>query len=364
MLRANDVPAAVCHIQGQPLVVETVSVGPPGPGEVRVDIEVCAICHSDITFMSGGWGGATPAIYGHEAAGTVESVGAGVTWVTPGQKVVVGLMRICGECFHCLRGEDHLCVGEFPDHSPFLTTAGDPIVRGLATGAFSSQTVVHQSQVVPIPADIPLESACLLACGVLTGFGAVTKTAQIEPGSTVVVIGAGGVGISAIQGAVHSGASTVIAVDIVDSKLQSTLSFGATHTVNGSHGTAAETVAEITDGTGPDYVFVTVGVGVAIDQALGMIRRGGTVVLVGMPASGVMTPIEGAEFAGDSLRILGSKMGSAQMARDIPMLIDLYRRGGLLLDEMVSNVYPLEQINQAIAGVQAGTVRRNVISLR
>ena len=255
--------AAVCRVQGEPLVIEDVAVAQPGPNEVRVDIAVCAICHSDITYAAGGWGGQTPAIYGHEAAGVVESVGVGVVTVVPGQRVVVGLLRSCGSCFHCVRGEENLCIGDFAETTPFSTSDGSSLERGLNTGAFASRTVVHQSQVVAIPDDIPLASACLLACGVVTGFGAVTNTAKMPAGSTAAVIGAGGVGIGAIQGAAHAKATVVTAVDLTDDKLTTARTFGATETINGSVNDVVAVSREITSGIGFDYVFVTVGVGLA-----------------------------------------------------------------------------------------------------
>jgi Zn-dependent alcohol dehydrogenase len=353
---------AVCRVQGEPLVIEDVTVAPPGPDEVRVQIEFCAVCHSDISYAAGAWGGQTPAIYGHEAAGVIESVGEGVTGFEPGEHVVVGLLRSCGRCYHCLRGEENLCAGSFPDLSPFRDAAGVGVVRGLRTGAFASYTVVHRSQVVPIAGPIPLPQASLLACGVLTGFGAVTNTAAMPAGSTVAVIGAGGVGIGAIQGAAVSEASRVIAIDIDDAKLERARSFGATEVVNGAAPDAPEQVRAWCSDVGPDYVFVTVGVGAAVHQALAMVRRGGTVVLVGMPASGVMTEFETAEFADASVTIRGSKMGSARMSVDVPKLMQLYLDGRLDLDGMVSNIYPLAKINDAIAEARSGSVIRNVIA--
>ncbi len=354
--------AAVCRTHGAPLTIEDVSVIPPGPGQVRVDIRACAICHSDITYAAGGWGGATPAIYGHEAAGVVESTGSDVDQVAPGDRVVVGLLRSCGCCYHCLRGEEHLCIGDFDEAPPFSASDGTPIVQGLRTGAFARQTVVHHSQLALLPDDIPFEAGCLLACGVVTGFGAVTNTARMPTGSTAAVIGAGGVGLSAMQGAAYAGASRLIAVDLVDAKLDTARHFGATDTINVARDDAVAAVREATDGTGADYVFVTVGAAAAVAQGIGMARRGGMVVVVGMPPSGVTAELEVADFADASLTIVGSKMGSARMSVDVPRLIDLSRSGDLRLSEMVSHVFPVERINEAIAEVITGGVIRNVIS--
>jgi len=356
------VRAAVCRAHGQPLSVEEIAVADPAAAEVRVNISVCAICHSDIHFAAGAWGGDVPVIFGHEAAGVVESVGVGVTSVAPGDRVIVGLLRTCGACFYCVRGEDNLCVGVFDQPSPFTGTDGRPIARGLKTGAFAEQTVVHESQVVQVPDDVPLAPAALLACGVLTGFGAVSNTAAMPSGSTAAVIGVGGVGLGAVQAAVQAGSTRIVAIDVVDEKLEIAEQFGATHSINGSVADPAGLLGDLTDGVGPDYVFVTVGAKPAIDQALSMVRPGGTVVLVGMPPLGVMTEFETVMFSDRSQRIIGSKMGSARMSVDVPRLIELYRAGSLHLDEMISNRYGIEQINEAVAEVERGSVIRNVIS--
>ncbi len=355
--------AAVCRQHGAPLVIEDVYVAEPGPEQVRVEIDVCAVCHSDISYAEGAWGGPTPAIYGHEAAGVVESVGRGVTALRPGDRVIVGLLRCCGDCFHCRRGEDSLCVGEFDTQSPFTDADGNSIAPGLDTGAFAGHTVVHESQVVPIPDDMPSAPAALLACGVLTGFGAVTNTARMPAGASAAVIGIGGVGLGTVQGAVHAGASRVIGIDLIDDKLSLAESFGLTDTINAAHSDAVAAARDITAGVGPDYVFVAVGAPQVVTQALNMVRRGGTVVLVGMPASGVMTSFETAAFADAGLRIIGSKMGSGRLTVDIPELIDLYRAGSLKLDEMISATYPLDRINEAIARVNAGRVVRILIEM-
>lgn len=353
--------AAICRSHGAPLSIERIRVALPGPDHVRVDIHVCAICHSDITYIDGGWGGPTPAIYGHEAAGVVESIGKGVTGIVPGDRVIVGLLRSCGECFHCRRGEENLCNGAFPQTSPFTDANGHAVVRGLNTGAFATQTVVHKSQVVPVPDDLPLAPASLLACGVLTGFGAVVNTASVPSGSSVAIIGVGGVGLSALQGAVNAGAGPIVAVDVVPRKLAFARELGATHVFDANQPDQTRAVREATSGVGPDFVFVTVGVRSAIEQALAMVRRGGTVVFVGMPPTGLQTEIEVTNLADGSQTIKGSKMGSARMSRDVPRLIDLYRSGDLELNGLISNVYPLEEINEAIAEVKAGEVVRNLI---
>ncbi len=333
----------------------------PGPDEVAVDVTAVAICHSDITYADGGWGGPTPAIYGHEATGVVVAAGTDVTDLEPGTHVVVGLLRTCACCFHCRSSEAHLCIGGFSDETPFHASDGTPIERGLRTGAFAERTIVHRSQAVVIPQDVPAPSASLLSCGVLTGFGSVINTAAMPAGATAAVIGLGGVGLGVVQGAVHAGASRIIGVDVNHDKLLEAGAFGVTDTIDASAEDAAVVVRGRTGGIGPDYVFVAVGAKRAIEQGLAMARRGGTIVLVGMPPSGVTVEIEIAEFTDASQRILGSKMGAGRMERDVPALIDLYRSGSLKLDEMVSGTYPLDAINQAMDEVRAGSVIRNVI---
>lgn len=355
--------AAVCRAFGKPLVIEDVYLASPGAGEIRVKLAACALCHSDIHYVDGAWGGELPAVYGHEAAGIVEDIGAGVTAFLPGDHVVVTLIRSCGHCYYCGRGTPVTCATTFPldEKSPLTAADGATIAHGLRTGAFAEYVLVDESQAVVIPRDIHFDSAALLACGVITGFGAVVNTAGVEPGSSVAVIGVGGVGLNSLQGAVFQGAEPIVAVDVSDAKLKAARTFGATHAVNTSKGDPQAAVRDATGGRGADYVFVTVGAKTAVDQALGLIAPSGAVVLVGMPATGVMTEIDPGTIADLNQRILGSKMGSARIQTDIPMLIDLYRAGRLKLDELISGRYPLADINKAIASVKRGEALRNVI---
>ena len=354
--------AAVCRAFGEPLVIEEVALDPPGAGEVAVDLAACAICHSDIIFADGGWGGQLPAVYGHEAAGVVRQVGQGVDDIRPGDHVVVTLIRSCGHCGSCAQGAPVTCETSFARDSqtPLHRPNGEALTQGVRTGAFAEAVVVDASQVVVIPSTVPLDAASLLACGVITGFGAVTNTAGLRPGTTAVVIGAGGVGLNAVQGAAISGARMVIALDLVESKLEAARRFGATHTVNAGAPDAVEQVRRLT-GRGADYVFVTVGAKAAIPQALAMAARSGTIVLVGMPASGVTVAVDPGDIAHNNLRVLGSKMGGAHIQADIPKLVMLYQEGRLRLDELISGRYPLAKINDAIASARSGAALRNVI---
>lgn len=355
--------AAVTREFGQPLVIEAISMDPPQAGEVLVKLSACAICHSDISYLQGQWGGTLPAVYGHEAAGVIAETGPQVRLVGPGDHVIVTLLRSCGRCYFCMRGAPHVCQGGFAlDRETRLHTAtGEPIVQGLRTGGFAEYVVVDQSQVVRIPAAVPLDAACLLACGVITGVGAVTNTAQVPVGSNVVVIGAGGVGLNSIQGALLSGAQPIIAIDVLSRKLEAALTFGATHAINPNTENARAAVHDLTEGRGADYVFVTAGSGPAIDLGLSLMRRAGTLVMVGMPATGVMTQLEMGNIANDSQRILGSKMGSTRLQVDVPQLVQLYQQGRLKLAELITARYPLEAINQAIAAAVRGEALRNVI---
>ena len=355
--------AAVCHEFGKPLVIEEVELLPPKTGEVQVKLAACAICHSDILYAEGAWGGDLPAVYGHEAAGIVESVGHGVKSFQPGDHVLVTLIRSCGTCYYCTQGNRVRCETVFPldEQSPLRTADGKPIVQGLRTGAFAESVVVDVSQLAPIPEDVPLDSASVLSCGVITGFGAVVNTAQIPAGCSVVILGTGGVGLNSVQGAAVAGAEKIIALDLSDAKLEAARNFGATHTVNVSQQKATKAVYGLTGGRGADYVFVTVGAKSAIEQGFKLLGRGGTLVVVGMTANGVKIEFDSCKFASIEQRLLGSKMGSTRLATDIPWYISLYQQGRLKLDELISGRYPLEQINEAISDVSQGNALRNVI---
>ena len=355
--------AAVCHRFGEPLVIEDIELDPPQEGEVLVKMAACAICQSDIHYMDGLWGGQLPAIYGHEAAGVVEALGPGIDSLTPGDSVLVTLLRSCGQCFYCAQGAHTQCETEFAlDHEPRLRRPdGSPVKQGLRTGAFAEFCVIDASQVAKIPKEIPFDSASLISCGVITGLGAVTNTAKVPPGSSVVVIGTGGVGLNSVQGATLSGARTIIAVDLADSKLEAAKQFGATHDLNAAGNDLPDAVRGLTEGRGADFVFVTVGSTKAIEQGLTLLRPAGTLVIVGMPAEGATAALQALDFADASQRILGSKMGSTRLVVDIPKLVDLYQQGRIKLDELITGRYPLADINEAIASVRRGEALRNVI---
>jgi len=358
--------AAVCYEFGKPLVVEEVDIAPPKHGEVKVRLAATAICHSDVHLVRGDWGdwgGLPPIVAGHEAAGLVEEIGEGVTLTKPGDAAVVSLLRSCGRCFFCVTGSPYMCEGKFAlaSESRLRNRRGRALRQGIKTAAFAEYVIVDQSQVVPIPTDMPLDRASLLACGVITGLGAVVNTAQVKPGSSLVVIGTGGVGLNSIQGAVLAGAYPIIALDILEAKLAAARNFGATHTIDPRQPGSVQMVKDLTSGRGADYVFVTVGSPAAVTQGLGLIRRGGTVVIVGMPPPEARAPIPISDFANDGHRLIGSNMGSTRLRVDVPRLVEMYQRGRLKLDELITARYPLEQINQAIESMERGEALRNVI---
>ncbi|MCP5086759.1 MAG: zinc-binding dehydrogenase [Rhodobacteraceae bacterium] len=355
--------AAVCREFGKDLTIEDVTLAAPTADQVAVKIDACAVCHSDIFYIDGAWGGHLPAVYGHEAAGIVSAVGSDVTDYQTGDSVLVTLIKSCGTCPTCASGHPVNCeVGyDRVGSSPITLADGDIAEHGLQTAAFAESVVVDQSQVVKIPEDIPKDAASLLACGVITGLGAVTNTAAIRPGCSVVVVGAGGVGLNAIQGAVLSGATKIIALDLEPEKLDGALEFGATHALNAADKDVAKQVRKVTGGRGADFVFVTVGAIKAFETAPRMLAARGEMIMVGMPPSGAMASYEPVMLTALSQSMKGSLMGETVLKRDIPWLIEQYRQGRLKLDELITNRYSLDQINEAIADTKAGKSRRNVI---
>ena len=349
--------AAVCHRFGEPFSLEDVSLSDPREGEVRVRLEACAICHSDVAYADGAWGGRVPTVLGHEACGLVAETGPGVASLRTGQRVVVSLIRHCGACGRCRAGEPALCTAAFglDARSPIALAGGGRIEQGLRCGAFADEVVVHASQAVPVPRHLPAASLSVLGCAVLTGVGAAERAGAVRPGDTVVVIGSGGVGLNAIQGAVIAGAERVIAIDVADEKLAAARLFGATAAVNARTADPAAAVEAA------DVVIATAGSARAVEQGLALLRRGGTLVVVGMPASGEEARFDPTQLAHDGMRIVGTKMGTARPADDIPRLVALYEDGRLKLDELVTATYPLDRINEAADAMRRGEAIRNVI---
>lgn len=356
------VRAAVCHAFKAPLTIEEVDLRAPGSGEVEVTLDACAICFSDISFIDGGWGGTLPAVYGHEAAGRISALGAGVGGYRTGDTVIVTLIRSCGTCPSCGTGHPARCETPYDrDHGPLSMPGGGILHQGLKTGAFAERVVVHTSQIAPIPSDMPMDAAALLSCGVITGVGAVVNTGKVRPGETVVVIGAGGVGLNVIQGARIAGAARIIAVDMTPDKLASAREFGATDGVLATADKPWELAMQAAGGRAADAVFVSVGAVQAFDAAPNYLGGGGRMVMVGMPHTGAMAKYEPGNIAFYAQSMVGSLMGDTVLVRDIRWMTDLWSQGRLKLSELISGRWKLDQINEAIADTRSGAARRNVI---
>lgn len=356
----TEVKAAVCTAFGEPLEIQTVNLRDPLDGEVEVQLKACAICHSDISYIDGGWGGNLPAVYGHEAAGFVTATGPNTRGVEVGDPVVVTLIRSCGSCTPCASGSPTACQTGPEAPSPISLGDGTQVEQAMYCGAFAEKVVVHHSQVVKVPRDMDLAAASLLACGVITGVGSVVNAGDIKAGQNVVVIGAGGVGLNAIQGARIAGARRIVAVDMSAEKLEMAKEFGATDGVLATEDKPWRAAKEAMGG-GADLVIVSVGVIPAYDQAPRYMAYGGKIIMVGMPHTGEVSTYEPANFAAAGQSMIGSKMGDAVITRDIPWMVDLYGQGRLKLDELISNTWSLEQINEAIADTKTGGAKRNVI---
>ncbi|MCJ7604467.1 MAG: Zn-dependent alcohol dehydrogenase [Dehalococcoidales bacterium] len=355
--------AAVCYEFGKPLVIEDINIADPSANEVKIKVACTAICHSDIHDMKGELPGPVPFVGGHETAGYVEAAGPGVTAFKKGDRVVVSLLASCGECYYCITGTPHLCPAKFapPKNVRISTADGKPLAQKGSIGGFAEQVLVDQSQLVIIPDDMPMDRAALLACGVITGFGAVVNRTQVKAFQSVVVVGAGGVGINALQGAAYVGAYPIIAVDTLDSKLESAKNFGATHTVNAGDKDAGDKIRQLTSGRGADYVYVTVGSIAAIKQGMSFIGARGTAVLIGLPPVGTELCFSPLEIIPFEKNIIGGFMGATNLKVDIPNLVAMYRSGKLKLDELISGRYPLERINEACEITESGESLRNVI---
>ena len=355
--------AAVCREFGRKLVIEDIALAEPGPEDVLIDVKACAICHSDISYANGDWGGELPAVYGHEAAGIVRRTGKNVSKFASGDRVLVTLIRACTTCHYCASGSQVLCeeVFDLDKKGPIRGSKGEPLHQAMRSGAFAEQVVVHQSQIVAIPDSLHFDVASLISCGVLTGIGAVRNTAKLQPGQSSVIIGCGGVGLNAIQGSALSRASPIIAIDTSAAKLAAAGKFGATHGFNPAEVDAAAAVMDLTAGRGADFVFVTVGSVNAIESASRYISKAGTIVIVGMPASGMHARYDPSLMAAWNQRIIGSKMGDSVVARDVPAIIEAWKQGDLQLEPLITATYTLDRINEAMESARSGEVLRNVI---
>lgn len=359
--------AAVLREFGSPLEILEVDVADPRGGEVLVKIAASGICGSDLKTLDGKSPVVRrlPVIPGHESAGVVEAVGPGVTSVKPGDHVIIAMNGPCGRCKSCSRGRAHLCMGKsrmaaimgmMGDGSTRLSLDGEEVRPYIGIGSFAERAVVAEAMCVKVAKDAPLDLLSLTACGVVTGVGAVLNTARVEPGSSVLVVGAGGVGLNVVQGAVLAGATTIIAADVVQSKLDLARQFGATHTILSAD--LPGQVGEIVRG-GVDYAFDVTGNVAVLESAFRATASGGTTVMVGSPSAKELTLAPQTLFA--SRRLMGTQGGDAVPSRDLPMLVDLYRNGRINLDLLVSERVPLEQVNEAVEHVRAGAVARSVL---
>lgn len=355
--------AAVLREINKPLSIENISHGKPGPREVLVRTVAAGVCHSDLHFQNGSYPYPLPAVLGHESAGVVEAVGSDVHYVKPGDHVITCLSAFCGHCEPCLTGHMSLCqepeLQRGPSQEPRLGTKKEPMYQFLNLSSFAEYMLVHEHTIAKVRPDMPLDRACLIGCGVTTGVGAVIHTAKVEPGATVAVIGCGGVGLSAINGAAIAGASRIIAVDMVASKLELARKFGATDVVNAKEVDAIEAVRELTGG-GVHYSFEAIGLKKTAEQSFKMLRRGGTATVIGMIPVGTMVEFHGPEFLMER-KIQGSNMGSNRFRVDMPRFVEFYLQGRLHLDDLISRRIKLEDVNEGLNALLTGEVARSVI---
>jgi S-(hydroxymethyl)glutathione dehydrogenase / alcohol dehydrogenase len=360
--------AAVMYDFNAPLTVEAVRLKDPGPEQIVVRIIASGICHTDLSVWRGLLPYPPPAVLGHEGAGVVEEVGRAVTHLKPGDHVVLSSIPHCGRCPYCRAGHAHLCEAglnaAMAGQQLAFEKDGIDIGHFCGLGSFATHTLCDASAAIKIDDDIPLNRACLIGCGVITGVGAALNTARVQPGETVAVFGCGGVGVNVIQGAAIAGAARIIAVDVVDQKLEWAKTFGATDVINvrGLDGDgASDEVRARTDGMGVDVAFEAIGVPDVIRQAFLATRRGGKAVIVGVAAFGVDVTVPACMLPLEERSLIGSLYGSALMPRDVPRLLALYRRGKLKLDELVSREIRLEDVNAGLDALEGGGVLRSVI---
>ena len=355
--------AAVLREVGKPLQIEDVQINKPGPHEVLIRTMAAGVCHSDLHFVEGSYPHPLPAVLGHESAGIVEAVGSEVRTVKPGDHVITCLSAYCGHCEHCLTGHMSRCVS--PDtkrgkeEEPRLMQEGKPLPQFLNLSSFAEQMLIHEHACVAIRKDMPFDRAALIGCSVTTGVGAVIHTSNVRPGETVAIIGCGGVGLSAINGAAIAGAGRSIAIDMVPGKENLAKAFGATDFICAADTDAVKTVIEMTQG-GVHHAFEAIGLAKTAEQAFNMLRRGGAANIIGMIPVGQTINLMGAAFLSEK-RIQGSMMGSNRFPVDMPRLVDFYMAGKLKLDDLVSRRLRRDQVNEAFDEMKRGEIARSVI---
>lgn len=364
------VRAAVLEAAGAPLRLrDDVQIADPGPGQVRVRVTHCGVCHSDLSIVDGVFPSPLPVVLGHEAAGIVDAVGPGAGSLAVGDPVVLSPLPPCGHCYWCVRGEPGVCANAagltsntLPDGTTGLRRGDTVVYRGVGVGAFADHVLTPASGAVKIPADMPLEVACVIGCAVQTGVGAVLNTARVPPGATVLVIGLGGIGLSIVQGARIAGASRIIAADPLPARREAAQRLGATDLLDpGADDVVARTQA-LTE-VGADYAFDAVGRGTLVQTALAAVRNGGTVVCVGAAPLDERIVIEPAAlFTISEKKVVGCALGSCNALRDIPRLVALWRAGRLDLAGLITRRRPIEEINEAMADLRAGVGIRTVLA--
>ncbi len=364
--------AAVLEAPKTPVAVGEVDIAGPRAGEVLVRIAACGVCHSDLSVVDGSFPSAVPVVLGHEAAGVVEEVGAGVTSVVPGDQVVLTPLPACGQCYFCTRNQPTLCSvygmslfsSLLPDGTSPLSRHGELVYRGLATAAWAEQAIMPEAGVVKVAPDVPLEVACVLGCAVQTGVGAVLNTAKVEEGATVMVLGAGGIGVAVTQGARLAAASRIIVVDPVAERREAAIGFGATDVVDPTSDDPVAAAFALTDGIGVDYSFEAAGQAALIEQGIVATRAGGTIVCVGAPAIDQGISIPGVVgFTATEKKLIGCLLGSVHAQRDIPRLLALWRVGRLDLEGMITHRLPLEETEQALELMRRREGIRTVLSV-
>lgn len=355
--------AAVFREVNKPLEIEEVQIHKPAAREVLVRTAAAGVCHSDLHFLNGSYPFPTPAILGHESAGIVEAVGSEVRYVKPGDHIITCLSVFCGHCEYCLTGHMSLCespeLQREKDQPQRLSQNAGEMNQFLHLSSFAEQMLIHEHALVKIRKDMPLDRAALIGCAVTTGVGAVFHTAKVEPGTTVAIIGCGGIGLSCVNGAAIAGAQRIIAIDQVQSKLDLAKKFGATDCIDASEVDPVKKVRELTGG-GVHYSFEAIGLKLTAEQSFKMIRPGGVATIIGMIPVGTKLELHGPDFLSEK-KIQGSNMGSNRFRVDMPRLVDFYLSGKLKLDELISQRIKLEQVNDAFDELHAGKLARSVI---
>lgn len=358
--------AALFRAAGSPLEIGPVLIDDPGAGEVLVEVSHVGLCHSDLHYLEGSLTTSAPAVFGHEVAGIVTRTGSAVMGLHPGDRVVACLAPSCGRCANCEAGRPTICSRTQEVRrraAPAMTTLdGEPVERLADVAGFSRHVLLRENAAVPLPHGIPLEVGCLLGCCIATGVGSVLRGAQVRPGSSVAIIGCGGVGSAIVQGARIAGAGEIIAIDRIPDRLRSAERFGATATIDAGAVDVTAAVREIVPG-GVDYSFEAVGSGRTAELAVAVIRSGGTATIVGIAPPGTTLSIPAEELFFEEKRVIGSYMGSSLMHTDVPEYTRLYRNKRLLLDEMVSDVIPFERINDGFDTLRDGKAIRVVLEM-